>query len=162
MVALTRGGWVISGSLLVALWLSILPFPEWALWARPQWVALVLLYWVLALPTRVGVGVAWSCGLLQDVLEGTPPGLHAFALAVMAYLALLSYQRVRMFVPWQQAGVVLVLVGIHQLLYNWINTLIGRPVSGMWFLLPSVVSALLWPWLMVLLRNLRRRHRVLG
>lgn len=160
MLAPARGGWVIAGSLLVALWLAVLPMPEWAGWARPQWVALVLLYWVLALPNRVGVGVSWLCGLMLDVLEGTPLGLHAFALAVTSYLALLSYQRVRMFVPWQQAGIVLVLIGIHQLLCNWVDTLVGRPTSGLWFLLPSVVSALLWPWLMVLLRGLRRRYRV--
>lgn len=160
MLSPASGGWVIIATLLASLWLAIVPLPDWALWARPEWPALVVLYWVMAVPGRVGIGVAWLCGLLQDVLEGVTLGQHAFALAVMAYLALLLYQRLRMFTPWQQAGIVFVLVGIHQLLCSWVETMAGRPADHLWFLLPALVSALLWPWLMVVLRALRRRYQV--
>lgn len=160
MLAPARGGWVIITSLLVALWLAIVPLPDWAAWVRPEWTAMVLLYWTVALPNRVGIGVAWLCGVLLDLLEGSVLGQHAFALAVMTYLALLLYQRLRMFAAWQQAGIVFVLVGIHQLLCNWVETFTGHPSNDLWFLLPAFVSALMWPWLMVLLRHLRRHFQV--
>ena len=114
-MVLTRGNrrWVIALTLIVALWLSILPLPVWTQWARPEWVAMVLIYWVIALPERVGIGVAWSVGLIQDIVEGSLLGQHAFALAVLAYVALISSQRLRMFTPIQQAAVIFVLIGVN-------------------------------------------------
>lgn len=155
-----RNGWIIALTLLAALWLSILPLPEWARWARPEWVALVLIYWVIALPQRIGVGMAWLTGLVLDLVEGTPVGQNALALAVIAYLALILYQRLRMYAPWQQAGVVFVLIGINQLLCHWVQTMTARVVPTLMFLLPALVSGLLWPSVFLLLRHIRRRYRV--
>jgi rod shape-determining protein MreD len=156
----SHGGWIILLTLLVAFWLSILPMPEWARWARPEWVALVVIYWVIALPHRMGVGMAWLTGLALDLVEGAPLGENALALAVIAYLALILYQRLRMYVPWQQSGVVFVLVGIDQLLCHWVQTMTAKATPTLMFLLPALVSALLWPSLFLLLRFLRRRFQV--
>lgn len=158
--ASARGGWVIVASLLFAFWLSVLPLPEWARWARPEWVALVLIYWVIALPQRIGVGVAWLTGLGLDLVEGAPLGENALALAVIAYLALILYQRMRMYAAWQQAGVVFVLVGINQLLCHWVQTMTAKAMPTLMFLFPALVSALLWPSVFLLLRFLRRRFKV--
>ena len=155
-----QNGWIIALTLLVALWLSILPLPEWARWARPEWVALVLIYWVIALPQRIGVGMAWLTGLVLDLVEGTPVGQNALALAVIAYLALILYQRLRMYASWQQAGVVFVLIGINQLLCHWVQTMTARVVPTLMFLLPALVSGLLWPSVFLLLRHIRRRYGV--
>ncbi len=155
-----QGRWVIALSLLLAILLSIIPVPAWAQWGRPEWVAMVLIYWVIALPERVGVGVAWCTGLLLDIVEGTPLGQNALALAVMAYLALILYQRLRMYVPLQQAMVVFVLVGLNQLLCHWVQTLSGTPSPNLLFLLPAMVSALLWPAVSLLLQFLRRHFSV--
>ena len=83
---------VIVLTLLAALWLSVVPLPTWAQWGRPEWVAMVLIYWVVALPERVGIAIAWVVGLYQDVLDGSPLGQHAFALSVLAYLGLVYFQ----------------------------------------------------------------------
>lgn len=154
------GGWVIVLTLVVGLWLSILPLPEWARWARPEWVALVLIYWVIALPYRIGVGAAWLTGIALDLVEGAPLGQNALALAVIAYLALILHQRLRMYTAWQQAGVVFVLVGLDQLLCHWVQTMTAKVVPTLMFLFPALVSALLWPSLLLLLRHLRRRYQV--
>ncbi|WP_339672507.1 rod shape-determining protein MreD [Dasania marina] len=151
-----NGTWVIVTSIVIALVLSITPMPFWAQWGRPEWLAMVLIYWVIALPERVGLGVAWLSGLVLDVIEGTPLGQNAFALAVITYAALVLYQRMRMYTPWQQAGVLFVLVGVHQLIGHWVQTLIGVISPTLLFLLPALVSALLWPWLSALLRFCRR------
>ncbi len=155
-----QGLWVIALTLLVALWLSVLPLPDWALWWRPAWVAMVVLYWVLALPQRFGVGMAWLSGLLLDIVSGAQLGQNALALAILAYIVLLLYQRLRMFTRSQQAGLVFVLVGLNQLLGHWVQSLSGTVASNLYFLLPALVSALLWPWLFELLRRLRRGFAV--
>lgn len=155
-----QGTWVIALSLLIALLLSVVPMPLWAQWGRPEWVAMVLIYWLIALPERIGVIIAWCVGCLLDILEGAPLGQNAFALAVIAYVALILYQRLRMFTPWQQGTVVFVLIGINQLLCHWVQTLTGTLSLNLLFLLPALVSGLLWPWLAVLLRFCRRYYYV--
>ncbi len=155
-----NGRGIIAATLLIALWLSIMPLPEWARWARPEWVALVLIYWVLALPHRVGVGVAFVTGLVLDLIEGAPPGQNAFALVVIAYLGLILYQRMRMYALWQQAGIVFVLIGLNQLLCHWVQTLTTKVMPTMLFLLPALMSALIWPTVMLTLRKIRRSFAV--
>jgi rod shape-determining protein MreD len=152
----TSGFWVVVLSILIALYLSIVPLPFWAQWGRPEWLALVLVYWVIALPEHVGIGVAWLSGLSLDIIESTPLGQNALAISVIAYVALILYQRMRMYTPWQQALVVFVLVGVHQLIGHWVQTLTGVISPNLLFLLPALVSALLWPWLSVILRFCRR------
>lgn len=155
-----HGRWVIVLSLAVALLLNIIPLPLWAQWGRPELVAMVLIYWVIALPERVGIGIAWSVGLAQDIVEGALLGQNALALSVLAYLVLILYQRLRMFTPIQQAGVVFVLIGLNQLLCHWVQTLVSTASSDLLFLLPAMVSALLWPLLSTFLRLLSRAYYV--
>ena len=118
-----QGYWVILLSLLVALLFALVPLPAWSVWVRPEWVALTLIYWCLALPHRVGILSALAVGLLLDVLEGAVLGQNALSLVVIALLCLILYQRVRVFSLVQQAGVVFVLVGINQLICQWVQTL---------------------------------------
>jgi rod shape-determining protein MreD len=130
------------------------------LWARPEWLALALIYWTIALPQRVGVLTALSLGIAMDVLEGAVLGQNGFALVVVAVLALLLYQRLRVFSLLQQAGVVFVLIGIHQLICQWVQNLEGAGAQTSLFLLPALTSALLWPVVLHILRALRRHYEV--
>ncbi len=155
-----NGHGVIVISLLVALLLSIVPLPLWIQWGRPSIVAMVLIYWVIALPQHVGIGWAWLVGLVQDIIAGTPLGQNALALAVLAYLSLILYQRLRMFTPVQQALVIFVLIGLNQLICHWVQTITGTVSPNLLFLLPAVISALLWPILSVFLRLVRRNYYV--
>ncbi len=153
-----NGRLVIALTLIAALWISIVPLPLWAQWGRPDLVAIVVLYWIMALPERVGIGFAWSVGLVQDIIEGSVLGQHAFALAILAYLALILYQRLRMFTPVQQAWVIFVFTALNQLLCHWVQTLVGIVSFNILFMLPAVFSALLWPLVSVFLRMLRRSY----
>jgi len=155
-----QGGWVIVLSIVAGFLLMVLPLPTWMQQGRPDWTALILIYWVLALPQRVGVGVAWLAGAFQDALLGTLLGAHALAFAVVAYLTLKLHQRIRVFPLWQQAFSVLVLLLLIRLVLFWINGLIGRPEADWGFWTPAVVGTLVWPVVFVLLREIRRRYRV--
>ncbi|MDP2379522.1 MAG: rod shape-determining protein MreD [Pseudohongiella sp.] len=157
MTPKSNGIWVILLSFLVAYLLAIVPFPDWAMHYRPQWVMLVLIYWVMALPYRVGIGSAWMAGIFTDILEGSMLGIHAFTFAVLAYITLSLHQRVRLFTSWQQSGIILALVGLVMTGTHWIKVMTGETVQGsMLFLLGALSSAFVWPWLFLLLRQLRR------
>ena len=160
MQAQAQGSWVIALTLCVAVLLAILPLPQWLLWARPEWVALALIYWVIALPHRVGLVTGLLAGLMLDVIEGAVFGQNGFALTVTALLSLLLYQRLRVFSVLQQCGVVFVLVGINQMICQWVQNLEGAGATSMLFLLPALSSALLWPFVLHLLREVRRSFRV--
>lgn len=159
-LAQRHGGGIIFLSLTVALLLTIVPLPEDLRLLRPDWVLLVLIYWAMALPHRVGVGIGWIMGLINDVLTGMLLGQHALAYCLVIFLTLKLHQRLRLYPLWQQAQSVLVLLALGQLLLLWINGMIGRPIHTWLYWAPSLLGALLWPVLFVLLRGLRRAFRV--
>ncbi|HSS64802.1 MAG TPA: rod shape-determining protein MreD [Gammaproteobacteria bacterium] len=155
-----RGNWVIVMSFVVALMLMALPMPDWAGIWRPAWVALVLIYWCMALPTRIGIMVAFTLGIFLDVLSGTLLGQNALALSVIAFITLQFYQRVRVLPLWQQGVTVFGLAFIHQVLILWINGIQGMPVSFSAYWASPLISMVLWPWIFVVLRDLRRKYQV--
>lgn len=152
--------WVILVSLLIGMMLSIFPLPEWAEAFRPEWVLLILVYWCMALPNRVGVGLSWTMGLLIDVAQGSLLGQHALGYAVIAFLVIESHQRVRIFPVWQQALVLLTLLLLQQFLMTWIDGMIGQAPNTLQIFAPALVGMLLWPWVFVILRHARRSYRV--
>ena len=153
--------WVILLSFFVAYLLAIVPFPEWAMDYRPEWVPMVLMYWVMALPYRVGIGSAWVAGVVLDVLEGSVLGLNALGLVVIAYITLSLHQRLRMFTSLQQAGLVFAIVGINLMLHRWLLMLTGQNVaSDLLFLMAALTSAIIWPSVFQLLRKMRRSFDV--
>ena len=158
-----NGYWVILASLLVAAVLAVLPMGHSLAWWRPEWLLLVLVYWTIALPHRVGLMTALCVGLPVDVMEGAPLGQNMLALSVVVVLARLMYQRLRIFSPLQQASLIFVFTGIHQLIEQWLEGLQGVQAAGgigFRFLIPALTSALLWPLLFPILRALRRSYRV--
>ena len=143
-------------SFFVAFLFSIMNLPEELLHWRPEWVALVLFYWMLQSPDKVGLIFAWCIGLLLDVLEGTLLGMNAFALALVAYLILSMHQRIKMFPLLQQSFIVFLVIGIDLMLCHWIKSFTGLRPGNMSFLLPAVSSALLWPVLYLVMRRFDR------
>lgn len=155
-----RGTLTIAVSFVLALMLTALPLPAWAEPWRPAWVTLVLVYWVLALPHRVGVGVGWVLGLLLDVMMGTLLGQHALSLALVAFLALRLHQRLRVLPAWQQGASIFLLVVLDRALSLWVTGIQGMPTEARAIWAPAVTSTVLWPWLFVVLRDVRRRYHV--
>jgi rod shape-determining protein MreD len=155
-----HGGWIITISFLVALMLTAMPLPEWAINWRPAWVAMVLIYWCMAIPHRIGIGIGWILGILIDVLQGTLFGQNAIGLAIVAYFTLKSHQRVRMFPLTQQALFVSLLVVVYLLLSLWVRGIMGVPPKSWTYWMPVFTSMVLWPWLFIILRDMRRRYHV--
>ncbi|HAS51276.1 MAG TPA: rod shape-determining protein MreD [Gammaproteobacteria bacterium] len=155
-----NGHWVIALSLLIAFLLSGVALPGALDRFRPDWVAMVLIYWCMALPHRIGISVGWCVGLLLDIGRGGLLGQHALALAVVAYLILQAYRRIRLAPLWQQTFSILVLLAIERILIFWISGVIGYPPQDWWYLAPAVGGMALWPLLFVVLRDARRYFQV--
>jgi len=155
-----QGGMIVFSSFVLALLLTMLPLPTWAQAFRPEWVALVLIYWCMALPSRISIGWAWVAGLMLDVTLGNLLGLHALSLTIVAFLTIKLYQRIRVYPLGQQALAVLILIAMHQLLTLWILGIIGKTPGSWTYWLPSISSAILWPWLFIVMRGARRHFRV--
>jgi len=155
-----RGSRYILISLIIAMALTILPLPESVASYRPEWVALVLLYWIMALPHRIGINTAWLLGICLDVLKGALLGQHALALTVVAFLMLSLSLRIRVYPFWQQSVMLGILLFIYHSLLLWIYDMTGTVELTWAYWSPVLLGALLWPWIFIMLRNIRRRHQV--
>lgn len=140
--------------------LTALPLPGWAVPWRPAWVALVLAYWCLAMPQQIGVLTAWFIGLLLDVMHGSLLGQHAFGLAAVAYMIVIYHQQIRVYPLFRQALVVGSLIFLYYLLMLLIYNFLGSMRYGYEYLLAAISSALLWPWIFIVLRDVRRKTSV--
>lgn len=149
--------WLIALSFVFALLLTVAPFPDWTLAWRPAWVALILSYWCVTLPDKVGIITAWAMGLLLDVLTGSLLGQHALGLCVVAYLAVKLHHRVRVYPMIQQSLFIGFLVLVHLVIMLFVKTTVGLPPRDWAYVAPALTSILLWPWLFILLGDIRRR-----
>ena len=155
-----RGGWLITLSFVLALALSIVPLPAMLELFRPEWMAMVLIYWCMAVPSRVGVSIGWLVGLLQDVSRDALLGQYALAFALVAFLTLHLHQRLRVFPIWQQALSIAMLIMLECLVILWVKGLTGQS-PGFWkMMLPAFSSLLFWPVIYLLLRHVRRTYNV--
>ncbi len=148
---------VIYLSLVLGIVLMILPLPDWAQIYRPNWVALVLIYWSMALPKRVGLWFAFFTGLVLDSAQGTLLGQHALALVIVVYFNLNFYQQVRVLALVQQAIYVFSLLLINQVVLAWVEGILGRSTPLLAFFAAPLIGMLIWPWVFVMLRDVRRK-----
>ncbi|WP_444994652.1 rod shape-determining protein MreD [Aliikangiella sp. IMCC44359] len=153
----SKGGGVILITLMVAMLLDIMPLPEMIELFRPEWVVMVLIYWVMALPSRIGVFSGWFLGLFVDVLKGSLFGINALSFALVVFLIQVLYHRLRLFPQWKQALNITVIIGLHRLLVVNLTGLVEPVSSDFTYWLPLICIAVLWPWLFILLRDIRRK-----
>lgn len=156
----THGDGIILISLLLAMVLRILPLPQALVIYNPDWVALVVIYWCLAVPEKFGVGWAWVTGLCCDVLTGRLLGQYALSYCIIAFVCVKTHQRLRIFPPSQQALIVLFLLLLVQLLIFWTQGIRGITFEPWRYGASSVSGALVWPTVFKLLRRMRQKHRV--
>lgn len=160
MMSSHRGGWIIILTFAVAMGLHVLPWPNDLKLYLPNWSLLVLFYWCIATPQRVGVGYGWLLGLFMDVLSGTVLGQNALIYGLAAYLSLQLYSRLRNFPAWQQALIILLFLLLAQVMNLWISGMQGASPEKLDFWMPSLVGGAIWPLVLHGLRLTRRRFKV--
>ena len=155
-----QGNWIIVISFIVAIMLTALPLPDWAVNWRPAWVAIVLIYWCMAVPDRVGIAVGWFLGLLLDVQQSTVLGQNALGFVLLAFITIKSYQRMRVYPLAQQAVLICFYLLLYELLMLWITGYLGTGSRDWTYWMPAITSMLLWPWLFIILRDIRRKYNI--
>lgn len=143
---------------MVARVMSIIP--AWDV-LNPDWISLVLIYWSIALPERVGVFTAFFIGLLTDVLTGCLLGQYALIYALISYFSIKEHRRLRQFPLIQQCVFVLLcqlmmrsVIFSIELMQASANHL---PLS-FWYSAAS--GAVVWPLVFLSLRAIRVFMRI--
>ncbi len=152
-----KGGFILF-TILAGLTLNLLPLPELLVLLRPDFLLLVLLYWIVYHPMRVNIGAAWLMGLVVDVAYGNLLGQYALAYALTAFVCLALRRRVLMFPLWQQTFHILPLLLLAQTIVLLIKLSSGAPWPGPILYLSSAFGAVLWLWLPPLLQIPQRKQ----
>ncbi len=140
--------------------LTVMPLPAWAVEFRPEWITLVLIYWAMMAPSKIGITVAWFTGLLLDVSYGTLMGQHAIGMVLVIYVIHIQHQRLRMASLVQQAIVIFAMLFIKQLLILWVDGMLGRAPDSWLYFMPTITSTILWPWIYLILKESQRKFGV--
>lgn len=141
---------------LVGFILQILPLPESAQFYRPNWVAIILIYWSMALPNSIRLMSAFIAGIIVDILLGNLLGQHSLAFVIIVYINLFFNLRIRVLSLWQQATYVFVLLLICQFFIVWVEGITGSKPPIEAYFLPALTGMVIWPWAYLILRDIRR------
>jgi rod shape-determining protein MreD len=147
--------WFIGVSLVAALMVNMLPLGHHP--ARPDLLAVVLVFWNVHQPRRVGVGWAFLFGLMMDVHEGALLGQHALAYTLISYAAITVHRRLLWFGPAGQTLQVLPLFLLGTAASALVRMALGGMPPGWSLAWAPVVETLLWPMIRLLLLAPQRR-----
>jgi rod shape-determining protein MreD len=145
----------IALSLLLALGYMLLPLGRHP--AQPDLLAVVIVFWTVHQPRRVGIGVGFVFGLLVDVHQGALLGQHALAYTLLAFAATIAHRRLLWFGVVEQALQMVPLFFAAHLVQLVVRMLAGGMFPGWWLLVAPAVEALAWPFVTVLLLAPQRR-----
>ena len=144
---------------LIGLMLTIMPLPGSADAFRPDWLALLVIFWTMQLPRTWSVGTAWIVGIILDVSQGTLLGQHALALCFVAFITVRIHLLMRVFPMPQLTVTVFPILAAYQFLLFWINGVAGVDAPAITYWAPVISGTLLWPFVMTLLSGMRYRTR---
>jgi rod shape-determining protein MreD len=156
-MAARRRHWLISLlSLAATLALASVPLPDSVAPLRPDWVAVVLLYWSLMAPRQFSLLTAFWMGIALDTLTGALLGQNALALLLVVYLAEKFHLRLRVFPVSQLAITVAILLALYEFVLFWIDGMAGRTVPLIERWLPPLTGTLVWLLMYVFLDRRER------
>lgn len=145
----------ITFSLICAFMLNLLPWGRWV--GTPDFVALVLVFWGIHQPRKVGIGVAFFMGLLMDVHDASLLGENALAYALLSYLAIMIHRRILWFPVLSQSLHVLPLLLFAQAIQILVHTSVSGRFPGLLQFVESLVAVALWPVISWMLLAPQRR-----
>ena len=154
-----RNPWILPLSVFVALLLGLLPLPDLLQPLRPYWLALVVAYWVIEDPDRVGLGFAFAMGLLADLAFGGLLGEQALRLVVMAFILQRFRAQLRFFPLSQQALAIGGLLVNDRVVTAAVHFTLGEPQLPWTYWWAPLLGMLLWGPVFLLLDTFRLGRR---
>lgn len=133
----------VAFSLIMAFILNLLPKGSFE--GMPDFVALVLVFWSIHQPRKVGIGIAFFMGLLMDVHNASLLGENALAYTLLSYVAIMLHRRVLWFPVSMQMTHIFPLLLVQQIVQLLLHLIISGKFPGWWFFSSSFVATLLWP-----------------
>ncbi len=146
-------------TLIVGLTFTLMPLPESLDPFRPDWLALLVIFWAMQLPRTWSIGTAWIIGLVLDVSQGTLLGQHALAFCVVAFMTVRFHLLMRVFPLPQLTATVFGMLAVYQFLLFWINGVAGTHAASTVYWGPVITGALFWPLLVMMLSGVRYQDR---
>ncbi|MDP3088016.1 MAG: rod shape-determining protein MreD [Methylotenera sp.] len=131
-------------SIILAFICLLLPWSGIALKIRPDFMLLVIIFWLIRAPNLCNVGTAWFVGLFVDLATGGIFGQYAMAYTVTAFFAVSYQRRLVLFNGTQQLFYVFLLLLISQVILLILKTFTGAQFIGWAYFLPSLTGVLLW------------------
>jgi len=123
---------------------------------RPDFVAVVALYWCTYKPLRVGIGISWAVGMLADVADASLFGQHALAYTLLGFGGVMLHRRLQMFSLRQQMTQVFGIFVLTYTVYAVMQWLVNGHMVW-WYFIGSVTSTLFWAPLSIVLQAIRQR-----
>jgi len=146
-------------SLLAAFIFMLFPWSGLALTLRPDFMLLVIIFWLLRAPNQCSVGTAWFMGLWIDLATGGIFGQYALAYTITTFIAVIYQRRLVLFSSTQQLVYVFSLLLVSQLIILILKTFAGNEFTGWSYFMPSLTGALLWQLAVTLGLNTGRHSR---
>ncbi|AOF53790.1 rod shape-determining protein MreD [Rodentibacter caecimuris] len=150
--------WVtILSFFIVALVMELAPWPIGFQAFKPAWLILVLTYWVLAIPNKVSIGIAFLLGVIWDIVLGSTLGIHALVLSVAFYFIAKNYLVLRNLSLWFQSLLVIIFVFFIRFAIFLVELFLHSAVFNWQEIFGAIASGILWPWIFLLMRKMRRK-----
>ena len=156
MVDNMHSRWLIWLSLLPAMILAVMSLPHMWAYARPAWLLLFVIFWILSAPKTVGLCYAWIGGFVLDILTGVLLGQHALAMLLTAFAAICLQKRIVRAKLMEQLLLLAPLILLYQVTYLWVGAAFGQIHPDFSYLLPVITSLPLWPLVSYVLRKINQ------
>lgn len=143
-------------TLLIALLCQLFPWVGQGIIFRPDFVLVVLIYWLLRAPSLCSVGTAWIAGLLVDLATGSLLGQHALSFTITAYVSLNYQRRLVLFNTWQLAGYIVGLLTLERVLMLLLKLFAGNENPGWHYIWPVFTGLILWQMMILIFGGLTR------
>ena len=118
---------------------------------------MVLIYWNIALPKKIGLTWSFISGILLDLNLGYFLGTHVILFLLISYLTQRYFHRIRAMFQIQQSILIASIVFLYlQILYIFFQEFTFFGFFAI--IINSLISALIWPMLFGLLRLIRRKY----
>lgn len=147
---------VVYITLLIALLCQLFPWVGQGIIFRPDFMLVVMLYWLLRAPNLCNIGTAWLAGLLVDLATGSLLGQHALSFILVAFMALSFQRRLVLFNALQLAGYVFGLIFIERVLILILKLFEGNDNPGLHYFWPVLSGLVLWQLMVLLFGDLTR------
>ncbi len=138
-----RPGFILF-TLVAALLANLLPWSGTALELKPDFVALLVLYWCIEQPRKIGFVAAWLLGMFMDVADGALFGQHALSYSILAYAGIVLHRRVLGFTGTAQVTHVVLLLLMNDLIVLTIRAAAGADFPGFQYFVGSFIAGALW------------------